>query len=344
MDYARFNYVAQPEDKVALDGVYPRINDYDNWSIEWGYRVYPDLTEEKEKQLLNKLVIEKSTNPRLRFLHADGMDPRAQTEDLGDNAMKAGEYAIKNLKRIVPELPNWLKEEGKDYTSLEEVYNEVMLQFQRYMSHAITNIGGIYTDNKTTDQAGGVYTIVPKATQKEALTFIQRNVFETPTWLIPKSITERITLPTTDRVSNIQDNVLSSLLSSSRLQRMIAANNRELDSYRVDEYVDDIRNIVFSELKSNKPIDNYRRNLQKSFVERLINIIQPPATPSFTGGIIITFGPPADPKRSDAYSVMKGTLRSLRVDLTSAIPQQPDRMSRYHLQDLADRIDKVFKL
>ncbi|HSB92069.1 MAG TPA: zinc-dependent metalloprotease, partial [Flavitalea sp.] len=167
MDYARFNYVAQPEDKVGLDGVYPRINDYDNWAIEWGYRVYPDLSEEKEKQLLNKLVIEKSSNPRLRFLHADGMDPRAQTEDLGDNAMKAGDYAIKNLKRIVPELPNWLKEEGKDYTSLEEVYNEVLLHFQRYMSHAITNIGGIYTDNKTTEQPGGVFSIVPKATQKE---------------------------------------------------------------------------------------------------------------------------------------------------------------------------------
>ncbi|HSB93031.1 MAG TPA: hypothetical protein VLC28_07945, partial [Flavitalea sp.] len=121
-------------------------------------------------------------------------------------------------------------------------------------------------------------------------------------------------------------------------------NNRELDSYRVDEYIDDIRNIIFSELKTNKPIDFYRRNLQKSFVEKMINVIQPPSAPSFTGGIVITFGPAIDPKRSDAYSVMKGTLRSLRADLTTAIPQQPDRMSRYHLQDLADRIDRLFKL
>jgi hypothetical protein len=186
MDYARFNYVAQPEDNVGTEGIYPRINDYDNWAIEWGYRIYPDLTEAKEKELLNKLVIEKNKNPRLRFLHADGMDPRAQTEDLGDNAMKAGEYAIKNLKRIIPELPNWLKEDGKDYTTLEEVYNEVLLQFQRYMGHALTNIGGVYTDNKTTDQPGGVYSIVPKTVQKEALSFIQRNLFDTPTWLIPE--------------------------------------------------------------------------------------------------------------------------------------------------------------
>lgn len=346
MDYARFNYVAQPEDKVSPAGIYPRINDYDGWSIEWGYRVYPGLSEDKEKEVLNSLVKEKSKNPRLRFLHPDGIDPRAQTEDLGDNAMKAGEYAIKNLKRIVPELPVWLKEEGKDYTSIEQVYEEVLTQYQRYMGHVLTYVGGVYTDNKTTEQSGPVYTIVPKALQKEALAFLQRNVFDAPLWLAPKALSDRITMPTSDRISNMQDNILSGLMATGRMQRLIAASNREQDTYRIEDYLDDIKKALFTELTSNRPIDNYRRNLQKSFVERLINTIQPSQTSSSFGGggIVISFGPPADPKKSDVYSVMKGILRSLRTEMSVAIPQQSDRMSRYHLQDLVERVDKVFKL
>ena len=151
-------------------------------------------------------------------------------------------------------------------------------------------------------------------------------------------------MPTGDRISNLQDNVLSSLLSTGRMQRLISANNRDAESYRIDDYLDDLKKIIFSDLALNKPIDNYRRNLQKSFVERLANFIQPAATPTFTGAIIITFGPVVDPKKTDMYSVMKGTLRTLRSDLQLAIPQYTDRMSRYHLQDLVERIDKVFKL
>ncbi|MBO9571372.1 MAG: zinc-dependent metalloprotease, partial [Chitinophagaceae bacterium] len=153
MDYARFNYVAQPEDKISETGIFPRIGDYDNWSVEWGYRVFPDKTEKEEKDYLNDWVKSKQSNPRLRFLASNGMDPRAQTEDLGDNAMKAGTYGIMNLKRIVPMLPKWMSEKGEDYKDLDRVYDEVVGQFSRYMGHAAVNIGGIYGDAKTTDQA-----------------------------------------------------------------------------------------------------------------------------------------------------------------------------------------------
>lgn len=341
MDYARFNYVAQPEDKVNPLGLYPRIGDYDLWSIQWGYKPLYNKTEEQEKQLLNDWVKSRYSNPRLRYYHQDGMDPRAQTEDLGDNAIKASEYGIRNLKRIVPELPEWLNEKGEGYDDLTEVYNEVIGQYSRYMGHVLTNIGGVRTDYKTTEQEGPVYTIVAKSRQKEAVQFLHKQLFETPQWLLNKNVLDKITAPTTDRISTLQDNLLGTLLSSGRLQRLISSYNRDENSYRIDEFIEDLKKGIFAELATHKNIDNYRRNLQKSFVERLAAIVNPPSTPSGTGGIIIFFGPTIDPKKSDILSVAKGTLRQLRSEINLALPAYSEKMSRYHLQDLSERIERA---
>ena len=341
MDYARFNYVAQPEDHVSPMGLYPRIGDYDKWAIEWGYKPIYDKTEDEEKSILNEWVKARTTNSRLRFLDADGQDARAQTEDLSDNSVKASEYGLKNLKWILPQLPSWVNEKGEDYKNLSELYGELVTQFQRYSFHVVMNIGGIYTDNKTTDQEGNVYTPVSKTKQKDALNYLQKNVFETPTWLLNKSILDKITSPNGDRISTLQDNVLASLLANTRLQRLISSNNRDANSYRIDEYFDDLKKGLWTELVSKKPIDNYRRNLQKSFVERLGSMVSTTPAPA-SGGFLITFGPPApDPRKSDIPSVAKGTLRALRTEIRAAIPSFPDRMSRYHLLDVADRIDKI---
>lgn len=343
MDYARFNYVAQPEDKISPAGLYPRIGDYDLWSIEWGYKPILNKTETEEKALLNEWVKERFSNPRLRFLHQDGVDPRAQTECLGDNNMKANEYGLKNLKWIVPQLPNWLNEKGENFENLADVYNEVIGQYNRYMYHAVTYIGGIYTDYKTTEQTGNVYTVVPKSLQKEALSFLSRNLFETPYWLLNKNILDKITTPQSDRINAIQDNVMGSLLSSTRLGRMAAEWNRDnTNAYRMDEFVDDLKKAVWSELVTKKPTDAYRRFVQKSFVERLINIINPANASSSTGiSIVITFGPVVDSKKTDLISVAKGTLRSLLAEIKAAIPATADKLTRYHLQDVADRIDRT---
>ncbi len=342
MDYARFNYVAQPEDKISQLGIFPRIGDYDIWSIEWGYKLFPDKTDEEEKEILNDWVKSKSSDPRLRFIENNGTDPRAQSEDLGDNAMKAGAYGIMNLKRIVPLLQTWMAEKGEDYKTLNKSYNEAVTQFSRYMNHAAVNIGGIYSNAKTSDQPGEVYTVVPRTKQKEALTFIQKNLFETPTWLLDKKILNLISAPSSDRISSIQDNMLGSLLSNARLQRLISSGNREKNTYRVDEYFSDLKKGIWSELALRKPIDNYRRNIQKAFVERLASIIDPPAS---GGGLTISFssGSVVNSRKSDIISVAKATLRSLRSEITTALPGYTDNMSRYHLQDLRERIDKVFK-
>ena len=210
------------------------------------------------------------------------------------------------------------------------------------MGHVLTNIGGIRTDFKTTEQEGPVYTITPKARQKEAVQFLHKNLFETPQWLLNRNVLEKISAPTSDRISTIQDNFLGTLLSSGRLQRLISSYNRDENSYRIDEYMEDLKRGIWIELANHKPIDNYRRNLQKSFVERLGAMVSPPSTPSATGGgIVIIFGPTIDPKKSDIVSVSKGVLRTLKLEINAALPGYSDKMTRYHLQDLSERLDKI---
>lgn len=342
MDYARFNYVAQPEDKIGLAGMYPRIGDYDLWSIEWGYKLLPGKTDDEEKDILNDWVKSRYSNSRLRFLHYDGVDPRSQTESLGDNAMKANEYGIKNLKWIVPQLPKWLNEKGEDFKNLDQVYDEVYSTFSRYIGHSVTYLGGVYTDLKTTEQEGPVYTVVPKALQKEAMAFVQKNLFTTPTWLLNKAILDKVTSPVEEKLSSLQDSWLNALLNPMRLNRLITSTNRDASAYTLDEYITDLKKGIWSELPSRAPIDNYRRNLQKSFVERLSGLATiTPASSGGGGGIVITFGPSVDVKKTDIMSVARGTLRALKAEIAAAIPAYSDKMSRYHLQDLNERIDRV---
>lgn len=346
MDYARFNYVAQPGDNVSQVGLFPRIGDYDLWSIEWGYKPLIGKTEEEEKAILNDWVKARYSNPRMRFIFQDGTDPRAQTECIGDDNMKASEYGIKNLKWILPQLPGWLNEKGEKYTTLTDIYGELANQFQRYMGHVITNIGGVYTDQKTTEQDGKVYTVVPRDIQKNALNFLQKQLFETPTWIINKDILDKIATPSAaDRVTQIQDNVLSALLSGSRLSRLIAGGMRDNNAYRLDEFMDDLKKGIWSELATGKTIDIYRRNLQKSFVERLDDLINPPAQmiqlPTGGGGRNDQNVIPVDNKKTDLISTAKGILRTLRGEINAAIPKTADKMSKYHLQDMAERVNLV---
>jgi hypothetical protein len=302
----------------------------------------PGKTEEEEKDTLNNWVKNRFASAKLRFLHMDGIDPRALTESLGDNAMKANEYGLKNLKWILPQLPTWLNEKGENYKNLDDVYGEVINQYARYMGHSMAYIGGIYTDLKTTDQQGQVYTVVPKTLQKEAMAFLQKNLFTTPTWLLNKSILDRIDAPVTDRISSLQDTYLGGLLSTPRLQRLISSANRETGAYRLDEFMDDLRKGIYTELLTRQPIDNYRRNLQKSFVERLGALANPGSSAPTGGMIIISFGGPSvDVKKSDIMSVARGTLRTLKAEIAAAVPAYSDRMSRYHLQDLNERIERI---
>ena len=348
MDYARFNYVAQPEDNITEVGLFPRIGDYDKWAIEWGYKYLGEGNVEKDQKINNKWVIERlGANPRLWF-GGEGRngDPRALTEDLGDNSMKASEYGIKNLKRILPSLPEWSKEEADHYENLNDLYIQLTGQFARYMGHVTANVGGIQETFKSVEQTGDVYEPTPKATQKEAVSFLNRQLFETPTWLLDKNVLNKIASPaTTERIQNTQTSALNSLLDGQRLFKLVAATNRYgSNTYTIDEMMDDVRKGIWSELSTKKPIDPYRRNLQKAYAEKLIDLITPAST--LSGATIIINGRPfvntqVNIKNTDVTSVVRGQLRMLQSEINASIPGTADRMSKYHLQDVSDRIKKA---
>jgi hypothetical protein len=349
MDYARFNYVAQPEDNITESGLFPRIGDYDKWAIEWGYRYLGEGDVEKDKKINNKWIIDRlGANPRLWF-GGEGRngDPRAQTEDLGDNNVKASEYGIKNLKRILPQVAEWTKEEADHYENMSDIYTQVLGQFGRYMGHVLSNVGGVYETYKSVEQPGDVYEPTPKERQKEAVAFLNKQLYETPTWLLDRSILNKITSPTNnERIQTIQTGSLNNLLDGQRLFRLAAAANRfGANTYTIDEMMDDVRKGVWSELSTKKPIDPYRRNLQKAYAEKLIDILTP-AAPAQTlviqqGGRGGGFTPPPAIKNTDVTSVVRGQLRTLQSEINASIPGTTDRMSKYHLQDVSDRIKKA---
>ena len=346
MDYARFNYVAQPGDSISEKGLFPRIGDYDMWAIEWGYRLFPQFkTPEDEKAYLNKWVIEKLKDRRLWFgRQGSPDDPRSQNEDLGDEAMKASGYGIKNLQYILPHLMEWTKQDNKDYSNLNDLYNEITGQFGRYMGHVAKNIGGIYETPKMVEEAGSVYEFVPKAKQKEAVDFLNKQLFTTPLWLADNSIYNRIGGSPLVTIGNIQESTLGRLLSTNTLGKLIqfeAAQDNQ--AYTMMDLFTDLKKGIWAELTTKKKIDVYRRNLQKAYVNILSNIIAPPKTLETT--IVINLGGTARPQlstdKSDIRSVVRAHLSALRNEIRSGISTIPDEMSRYHLQDLVTRIDNA---
>ena len=345
MDYARFNYVAQPEDNISEVGLFPRIGDYDKWAIEWGYKASFAKDEKEDKKIVNKWVIDSlKANPRLWFgTETNPFDPREQTEDLGDNSMKASEYGIKNLKRIIVQLPEWTKEEADKYDNLRDMYYALVSQYSRYMGHVLKNVGGIYETPKSIEQTGeDVYEPTPKAIQQEAIAFLNTQLFETPEWLLDKSILNKITDPYgNESVGNVQVSILNNLLSAPRLNRLATCSNRfGSGTYQLDAMMDDVKKGVWSELKTKKAIDGYRRNLQKAYVEALINIINQPAPqPGSMSGFNAMFN--VNARATDVASVARAQLESLKTEITAAIPGTSDKMSKYHLQDVAERIKKA---
>ncbi|MEG3048011.1 MAG: zinc-dependent metalloprotease, partial [Mucinivorans sp.] len=190
MDYSRFNYAVQPEDGIEPQLQYPRIQDYDNWAIEWGYRRFPDLkTADSEKAKLNEWIIEANKNPRLWFGHEmNPDDPRSQSEDLGDNQMKANALGIKNLQRVIKGLPEWAKENNEGFDKLEELYGEVFGQYMRYVGHVAKWVGGIYQNPRTVEQGTDVYSYVEKEKQVEAMNWLVKYWLTTPQWLLDNDI------------------------------------------------------------------------------------------------------------------------------------------------------------
>lgn len=352
MDYARFNYVAQPEDNISKEGLYPRIGDYDQWAMKWGYGYIPGNSEEEVKKNSSKLITETlKANPRTWFgTYESGnqSDPRSQSEDLSDNAVVASDYGVKNLQRILAKLPEWTMEEGDLNENIEVMYGQLLGQFRRYVGHVSRNIGGVYETFKTAEQDEPVYEITPKAMQRDALGFLNRQLFQTPKWLIDKKIWDKINPPgTVDPIANAQESALAGILSGDRLNRMQYCVERfgADKAYSALDMLTELQADLFSELRSSKAIDGYRRMLQKSYVDKLDNLINPPAT---NATMTISFpGVRPNPyatgltNRSDVYSIARAQLVQLRSQISAAAASASDRMSKIHLQDLSEKIKKA---
>jgi hypothetical protein len=351
MDYARFNYVAQPEDNIPAELLFPGIGVYDRWAIEWGYKpIFGTKDPKEDAKILNKWVLSHASDPMYWFgSEVNSYDPRSQSEDLGNNSMKASEYGIKNLKRILPALPEWYKGEAEKYTDLSNMYNQVVGQYRRYMGHVTKNIGGIYETPKTYEQAGPVYEPTPKAIQKEALNFLNKQLFETPSWMLNQDVMNK-TRPGSgvEQLRGVQEATLNSIYDYARMQRLIESSAMNANAYSLDEMFTDLRTGIWSELNSRKSIDVFRRNLQKVHVEKMISLLNPSPAPAAGGfGFTSPFfpappaSPVADPKKSDVISLARAHLVALRSDINSALSGTSDKMSRYHLQDVVTRINQA---
>lgn len=333
MDYARFNYVAQPEDHIAQKGIFPRIGIYDKWAIQWGYTYLPVADEQADKKIINKWIIDSlKANPRLWFgTETNPFDPRSQTEDLSDDNVVASEYGIKNMKRLAANLINWTKEEAGHYEHLQSMYTAMLGQFNRYMNHVLRNIGGIYETPKSEEQAGDIYEPTPKAKQVAALQFLNRQLFTTPTWLLDKSILNKITMPLgNENVNTIQINVLNSLISPTRLNRISASANRfnlaTTDYLSIDELLKEVLKTITVEMNTHANADLYRRNLQRAFVETLSNTIDLKSPNA------------ASVKNTDAFTFSKIALQRFRTQIQANVALTTDPTTKYHYQDLADKI------
>ncbi|HEY4289850.1 MAG TPA: zinc-dependent metalloprotease [Puia sp.] len=347
MDYARFNYVAQPEDHIPEELLFPRVGDYDKWAIEWGYKYLPQFATPAEESawLSTRTSRRLDANPRLWYgPESDLRDPRTQSEDLGDNAMKAGKYGILNLQRIALGLPEWTRQPGGSYDDLHNMYSEVTAQFARYIGHVLRNVGGERNTYKTTDQPGAVHEIVPRELQREAVEFLQHQLFATPDWFVryknnDDRLAESMSVNTVFVLASLQQSALSRLVSHDVMDRLLYWNTLPgAKPYTVDELLDDLTRGIFAEADAHRPVDLYRRNLQKMYVDRLIAIVQP-----VTGGSPATTDFYDSMRDGDVATLVEDHCRRVLSILTKAIPFAANRMTRLHWAELAERLSVALK-
>ncbi|MEQ9401551.1 MAG: zinc-dependent metalloprotease [Longimicrobiales bacterium] len=343
MDYARQNYIAQPEDGLQPMDFLRHIGPYDHYSVNWGYRVVPGAdSPDDEADTLDRWIVERADDPMYRYLPQGGTgvsDPRAQTEDMGDDPVRASEYGMDNLRRIVPNLVAWTTRPGEDYTDLAEIYGEALGQWNRYVGHVLTVVGGVHVDLKTADQDGAVYDGLPRARQEAAMDWLAREVFEAPTWLNDPGILEMVG-PSEGGLavlSGRQAGILNRLLDPRRMAILSELETSDQDPYPLVDFLDDVRDGVWQDLSRVAAIDGYRRALQRAYLERMEYLMteQPSGNP-FQGA-----APNMD--RSDIRPLVRAQLVDLRDDVDRASRRVQHRVTRAHLVDVMARIDAILE-
>ena len=338
MDYARFNYVAQPGDGVT--NFYPMIGTYDIWAIKWGYTYFDGESTKSEQKILNEWIKSHSRDYEYWFGYSNGIDPRSQTESIGDDNMMASFYGIQNLKKILPKLLEWSYEEGKNYDDLKELYLNVNSQFRRYIGHVSTNVGGVFEDLKSNEEEGSVYVHVPKPQQKEAINFLNSYIFGSLDWLVDNNILDKIeNIGAVERIRSLQVYTLNRLFNYNRLARMIENEqiNKNL-SYTVSEMIDDLNKTIWKDLYSNQNINLYNRNLQKGYVNILINLMN---ENQIQLSYYRRYGSNVKFDESDIRPIVLAELMNLEKKIKSGIKQAKDSNTKNHLIYLSHLIKET---
>ncbi|MGN7986094.1 zinc-dependent metalloprotease [Pedobacter sp. 22226] len=342
MDYARFNYVAQPEDNISEKGIFPRIGDYDKWAIKWAYTWHPEYSSaEEEHRALVKVVSDSlKSNHRLWFgYEGEAFDPRSQNEDLGDNAVLASAYGIKNLKRIMPQIDKWVSVPGEDQSKLFAAYSGIWDQFELYIGHVTKNVAGEYHTPKVNGESGMVIESAPAWKQKDAVKFLNDNVFATPMWLNNTSITNKLSINFGVELNAMQQTSIDALITRNRLSRMLTSEMKAKGkAYTINELFSDLDQGIFKELYNGQNVDIYRRNMQKLYVWRLMvqgfynmdmSTINPPSTFRFTV--------------TDLNAIIRAELRKQQALFKTALTKPGlNNINKLHLKEMIFMIDSKF--
>jgi hypothetical protein len=333
MDYARYNYVAQPGDKNVR--FIRQLGPYDHYAINWGYRYLPDAkSAQDEVPTLSKWINEKTGNPMYQFGSGASYDPDSQTEGVGRDIVKASDYGLQNLKKVAPKLYAWTAGQTNEYEDLSELYDELLGVWSRYVGHVVTNVGGVHEERLKPNQKGYIYTPVSATEQRTSLDWLLKNAFSSPEWLQQAEITRNIgATGHIESVRALQERSLNSLLSPDKLLRLME-NTISNTNYTALDMVKQLQRGIWSEIYAGQNIDIYRRNLQKAYLERMNFLLNEEPVSRMREG-----GSPLEVNQSDIRSIARGELANLQKQLKIAQSAKTDELTKYHINDALVRID-----
>jgi hypothetical protein len=353
----RYNYIAQPGDGVPPER---RIGLWDKFAIMWGYRPIPGArTPYEERETLNQWVVERADRPWFRFGSAQfGMDvewdPYRMTEGISDDPVRAAEYGMRNLREATANLMNWVLREGDDYYELETHYLQNLTQWNRYAEHAAAAVGGSWTHHKRFGEEGPIYTPIEREYQQKAMRFIDEHVLQTPAWALDMDMLRRLEhAGAVERIRAYQELAVQRLLNHARLARMIeheAFLGRS--TYRPAEMLDDTRAMVWREVTGRRPIDTYRRNLQRAYLDQAHHLLHEAESQSWSppasGNLRVSRenDPPLNADlhigQSDIRPLIRDQINQLEREIQAALRRGvDDRMTRIHLEDALIRIERM---
>jgi hypothetical protein len=330
MDYSRFNYVAQPEDQIAAEDLIPKIGPYDKFATMWGYKPIPGaMTPDEEKATLNEWAKVQEKSPWLRFstYGSNGSDPGENTEAVGDaDAVKASTLGLKNLERVAGYLLAATEEKGEDWDQLQRVYSRVVGQWSLEMGHVAALIGANDSQQLHGGQTGVRFTPVSKERQQAAVKFLLDNGLNVPKWMLNPEVLRRIEPDgAVTRVKTAQTRVLTAMLATPRMNRMVEQNALDPKAYAPADFLAEVRKGVFSEVYAGKPvIDTFRRNTQRVYLDLLGEKLNGRAAAN-----------------DDARSLVRAELKTLSADVTRAAAAVTDRATKAHLDDAKDQIARM---